>query len=97
MSDKTFIINGSKRVLLPSRSIIKQIQILYNSFKLNNEKLNIQVCYGFQFAFSDFFVSDQNTYIKTLNMNPTLQNRHFKAKLINNDVPNEDKLIKYIH
>ena len=27
LSDKTFIINGSKRVLLPSGSIIKQIQI----------------------------------------------------------------------
>ena len=56
LSDKTFIINGSKRVLLPSGSIIKQIQILYNSFKLNYEKLNIQIYYGFRFAFSGFFV-----------------------------------------
>ena len=97
LSDKTFIINGSKRVLLPSGSIIKEIQILYNSFKLNYEKLNIQIDYGFRFAFSGFFVSDQNTYVQNLNMNLTLQNGHFKVKLINNDVPNEelDILIKY--
>ena len=38
LSDKTFIINGSKRVLLPSGSIIKQIQIIYNSFKLVKTK-----------------------------------------------------------
>ena len=50
LSDKTFVINGSKRVLLPNGSIIKQIQISYNSFKLNYEKLNIQIYYGFRFA-----------------------------------------------
>ena len=88
--DKTIIINGSKRILLPSESIIKQIQILYNSFKLNYEKINIQIYYGFRFAFKDFIVSDQNTHIQTLNMNLTLQNGHFKVKLINNDVPNEE-------
>ena len=38
----------------------------------------------------DFFVSDQNTHIQTLNMNLALQNGHFKVKLINNDVPNEE-------
>ena len=38
LSHKTFIINGSKRVLLPSGSIIKQIQIIYNSFKSNYKK-----------------------------------------------------------
>ena len=68
LSDKTFIINGSKRIIIPSGSIIRQIQILYNSFKLNYEKLNIQIHYGFQFAFNDFFISDQNTHIQTLNM-----------------------------
>ena len=47
LSDKTFIINGRKRVLLPNNSIIKQIQIIYNSFKPNYEKLNIQIYYGF--------------------------------------------------
>ena len=39
LSDKTFIINGSKRVLLPSGSTIKQIKIIYNSFKPNYENL----------------------------------------------------------
>ena len=90
LSDKTFIINGSKRVLLPRGSIIKQIQILYNSFKLNYGKLNIQIYYGFRFAFNNFFVSDQNTNIQTLNMNLALENGHFKIKLINNDVPNRE-------
>ena len=99
LSDKTFIMNGTKRVLLPSGSIIKQIQIIYNSFKLNYEKLNIQIYYGFRFALNDFFVSDQNTHIQTLNMNLALQIGHFKVKLINNNVPNEelDILIKDIH
>ena len=76
LSDKTFIINGGKRVFLPNESIIKQIKILYNSFKSNYEKLNIEIYYGFQFPFNDFFVSDQNTYIKTFNINLTLQNDH---------------------
>ena len=43
LSDKTFIINGSKRVLLPSGSIIKQIQIIYNSFKPNYENLIFRI------------------------------------------------------
>ena len=82
--------NGSKRVLLPSGSIIKQIQIIYNSFKSNYEKLNIQIYYGFKFAFNNFFVSDQNTQKQTFNMNITLQNGHFKVKLLNNDATNEE-------
>ena len=88
-----------RRVLLPSGSIIKQIQIIFNSFKLNYEKLNIQVYYGFRFPLNDFFLSDPNTHKQMFNMNITLQNGHFKVKLINNDVPNEevDILIKYIH
>ena len=39
-SNKTVFINGSKRVLLPNGSIIKQFQILYNSFKFNYKTLN---------------------------------------------------------
>ena len=52
LSDKTFIINGSKRVLLPCGSIIKQIQILYNYFKFDYEKINIQIYYGFRLSLS---------------------------------------------
>ena len=40
--DKTFTINGSKRVLLPNGSIIKQIQIMYNSFKFNYKPLTVE-------------------------------------------------------
>ena len=88
LSDQTFIINGSKR-----------IQSIYSSFKPNYEKLNIQIYYGFQLAFNDFFISDLNTQKQTFIMNITLQNGHFKVKLLNNDVPNGelDILIKYIH
>ena len=39
--DKTFTINGCKNILLPSLSIIKQVQILYNSFKFYHKTLNI--------------------------------------------------------
>ena len=98
--DKTFTINGSKTVLLPSGSTIKQIQILYNSFKFKNYKtLNIEIYYGPNLSLSDFFTSSQTTQIQTFNTNMTIQNGHFRLKLMNNDVPNEylNILIKYIH
>ena len=43
--------------------------------------------------------SDHNTQKQTFDMNITLQNGHFKVKLLNKDVPNEELniLIKYIH
>ena len=96
LSDKTFIINGSKRVLLPSRSIIKQIQILYNSFKFNYTKLNIQMYYGLRLVTNDFFVSSQTAQKQTFNMNITLQNGHFRVKLLRNNVPNEQRLNIFI-
>ena len=98
-SDKTFIINGNKNVLLPNGSIIKQIQILYNSLKFNYKLLNVQIYYELRLALNDFFVSDQNTQKQTFNMNRTLQNGHFRVKLLNNDVPNEElnMLIKFVH
>ena len=74
LSDKTFIINGGKRVLLSNNSIIKQIQIIYNTFKFNYKLLHTQIHYGFRLSLHDFFVSDQNTQKQTLNMNLTLQN-----------------------
>ena len=97
--DKTFTINGSKKILIPSGSIIKQIQILYNSFKFNNKTLNIEIYYGPGLTLSDFFTSSQTTQIQTFNTNMTIQNGHFRVKLINKDVPNEELniLIKYIH
>ena len=98
LSDKTFIINGRKRVLLPSGSIIKQTW--YKSFKFDYEKLNIQIYYGLRLSLiKRFFVSSRNTQEQTFNVNLTLQNGHFRVKLINNDVSNEelDILIKYIH
>ena len=97
--DKTFTINGSKKILIPSGSIIKQVQILYNSFKFNNKTLNIEIYYGPNLSLSDFFTSSQTTQIQTFNTNMTIQNGHFRVKLINKDVPNEELniLIKYIH
>ena len=96
--DKTFTINGSKKILIPSGSIIKQIQILYNSFKFNNKTLNIEIYYGPNLSLSDFFTSSQTTQIQTFNTNMTIQNGYFRVKLINKDVPNEELniLIKYI-
>ena len=47
LSDKTFIINGGKRVLLSNNSIIKQIQVMYNTFKFNYKLLHTQVHYWF--------------------------------------------------
>ena len=96
--DKTFTINGSKKVLLPSGSIIKQIQILYNSFKFDYETLNIEIYYGPNLSLFDFLTSSQTTQIQTFNTNMTIQNGHFRVKLINKDVPNEELniLIKYI-
>ena len=46
-----------------------------------------------------FFVSSQNEQKQTFNMNITLQNGHFRVKLINNDDSNEelDIFIQYIH
>ena len=97
--DKTFTINGSKKILIPSGSIIKQIQILYNSFKFNNKTLNIEIYHGPGLTLSDFFTSSQTTQIQTFNTNMTIQNGHLRVKLINKDVPNEELniLIKYIH
>ena len=97
--DKTFTINGSKKILIPSGSIIKQIQILYNSFKFNNKTLNIEIYYGPNLSLSDFFTSSQTTQIQTFNTNMTIHNGHFRVKLISKDVPNEELniLIKYIH
>ena len=73
LSDKTFTINGGKRVLLSNNSIIKQIQIMYNTFKFNYKLLQTQIHYGFRLSLHDFFVSDQNTQKQTFNMNLTLQ------------------------
>ena len=64
-SDKTFIINGNKKVLLSNGSIIKQIQIMYNSFKFNYKLLNIQIHYEFRLPLHDFFVSRQKTQKQT--------------------------------
>ena len=98
-SDKTFIINGNEKVLLPNGSINEQIQILYNSFKFNYKLLNIEINYGFRLSLHDFFVSNHNTQKQTFNINITLQNGHFKVKLLNKDVPNEELniLIQFIH
>ena len=98
-SDKTFVINGNKKVLLLNGSIIKQIQIMYNSFKFNYKILNVQIHYGFRLSLHGFFISDQNTQKRTFNMNITLQNGHFRVKLLNNNVPNEElnMLVQYIH
>ena len=78
--DKTFTINGSKKVLIPSGSTIKQIQILYNSFKLNHKTLNIQIYYGPGLTLSSFFTSSQTTQIQTFNTNMTIQNGHFRFR-----------------
>ena len=97
--DKTFTINGSEKVFIPSGPTIKQIQIIYNSFKFNHKTLNIEIHYGPGLSLSDFFTSSQTTLIQTFNTNMTIQNCHFRVKLINKDVPNEELniLIKYIH
>ena len=63
-SDKTFTINGSKKVLLPSGSIIKQIQILYNSFKFNYKPLTVEIYYDSQLSLYDFFYI-KSKYTKT--------------------------------
>ena len=99
LSNKTFIINGGKNVLLPSDSVIKQIQIMNNSFKFNYKLLNIQIHYGFRLSLHDFFVPDQNTQKQTFNINITLQNGHFRVELLNKDVPSEELniFIKYVH
>ena len=67
LSDKTFIINGHKRVLLSNNSIIKQIQIMFYTFKFNYKLVHTQIRYGFRLSLHDFFVSDQNTQKQTLN------------------------------
>ena len=96
---KTFTINGCKNILLPSLSIIKQVQILYNSFKFYHKTLNNEIYYGPNLSLSDFFTSSQTTQIQAFNTNITILNNHFRVKLINKDAPNEDLniLIKYIH
>ena len=70
--DKTFTINGYKKILLPSLSIIKQVQILYNSFKFYHKTLNIEIYYGPNLSLSDFFTSSQTTQIQAFNTNITI-------------------------
>ena len=48
--NKHFIRNGSKKVLIPSGSLIKQIQIMYNTFKFDYKLLNIEIHYGFRLS-----------------------------------------------
>ena len=85
--------------MIPSGPIIKQVQILYNSFRFYNKTLNIEIYYWPNLSLSDFFTSSQTTQIQTFNTNMTIQNGHFRVKLINKDVPKEELniLIKYIH
>ena len=98
-SCKMFTVNGNQKVLLPIGSIVKQIQILYSSFKFNYEKLNIKINFEMVLSLHDFFVSSQNTQKQTFDINIMLQNDHFNVELLNNDVPNEELniLIQYIH
>ena len=76
---KTFTINGTKNVLRPNKATIKQVQIIYESFKFDYQPLTIEIHYGPQLSLYDPFTTSQPTKKQTFNVNMTIANGYFKS------------------